>query len=191
MKRVRVALAATLMLIGCQSSPEEDLKKLGGAIKQGDSAEAVRYLDVDRTTSSLINEIVTIVLTDTGSAARSGRASRLGSEMSEEMIRMMQPMIEGMVKQGVYDVISGRPLRAPSALTKIQGDTISRDSILQLDPRILGSRTITDSAFVTLEIQYRAKARTETLEVKMEHPEKVWQVVRVDGLKSFLDSTSK
>jgi hypothetical protein len=189
MGKTRVALAATLMLAGCQSSPEGDLKKLGRAVKQGDSAEAVRYLDVDRTTTSLINEFVSLALRDTGKGERSGGASELGSEMGEELIRMMQPAIEGMVQQGVYDVISGRPVRVPAALAKRQADTVSRDSILQLEPRILRTRSFSDSAFVTVEIHPRA--RTETLVVKMEHPDKVWRVVRLDGLESLLDSTPK
>jgi hypothetical protein len=189
MAKTRVAVAAALLLAACQSSPEGDLKKLGRAVKQGDSAEAVRYLDVDRTTTSLVSEFMSLALRNAGNGERSGPASQLGSEMGEEMIRMMQPAIEGMVKQGVYDVISGRPVRVPAALAKSQADTVSRDSILQLEPRILSTRSFSDSAFATVEIHHRA--RTETLVVKMEQPDKVWRVVRLDGLESLLDSLPK
>jgi hypothetical protein len=66
--------------------------------------------------------------------------------------------------------------------------TVSRDSILQVNPRILSSRSISDSAFVKVELQPRGKTAPETLEVKMEHPEKVWRVVRLNGLEALLDS---
>jgi hypothetical protein len=111
--------------------------------------------------------------------------------MTEGMIRMMQPVIEGMIKQGVYDVISGRPVSVPPSFAKRAADTVSRDSILQVDPRILSTRSFTDSAFVTVEFRRPGRTTAETLEVKMEHPEKVWRVVRLDGLESLLDSTPK
>jgi hypothetical protein len=189
MGKARVAIAVTLIVVGCKSTPEGDLKKLGQAVRRGDSAAAVRYLDVDRTTTSLVNEVVMLTLENSKRAEKSDRTSRLGNEMGEAMVRMMQPAIEGMIKQGVYDVLSGRPIRAP-AFTKGKADTVSRDSILQLQPRILGSRKFPDSAFVSVEIRRRARTTTETLEVKMEHPEKVWRVVRVDGLESLLDTTA-
>ena len=191
MGRTQVALAATLMLVGCQSSPEGDLKKLGRAVSRGDSAEAVRYLDVDRTTASLVDKAMTHALKDTGTAEKANRASELGSEMGEAMVRMMQPAIEGMIKKGVYDVLSGRSIEVPALLAEGQADTVSRDSILPQHARILGSRSFNDSAFVTVEINPRARTTSETLEVKMEHAEKVWRVVRVDGIESLLDSVTK
>ncbi|HYF38130.1 MAG TPA: hypothetical protein VD930_00485 [Gemmatimonadales bacterium] len=112
----------------------------------------------------------------------------MASEMTEGMIRMMQPVIEGMIKQGVYDVISGRPVRVPASLGKSGSDTVSRDSVLQVDPRILGSRSFADSAFVTLELRHRRRTAPETLTVKMEPLDKSWRVVRLDGVESLLDS---
>jgi hypothetical protein len=191
MRRTELALAAALFLVGCQSSPEGDLKKLGRAVEQGDSAEAVRYLDVERTTAAMVSEVMTLSLKDTGGPGKSDRASQLGREMGEGMVRMMQPMIEGMIKQGVYDVLSGRSVRVPPALSRSGADTMPRDSILQVDPRILSSRSFDDSAFVKVELHPRGREATETLEVKMEHPDKVWRVVRLDGLKALLDSLPK
>jgi hypothetical protein len=45
---------------------------------------------------------------------------------------------------------------------------------------------------VSVEIQPRDKTVPETLEVRMEHPEEVWRVVRVDGLGSaIMDSIGR
>jgi hypothetical protein len=139
----------------------------------------------------MVSEFMAVSFKDTGAGGKSNRASQLGRDMGEGMIRMMQPMLEGMIKQGVYDVLSGRAVRVPPALAGSGADTVSRDSILQVNPRILGSRSFTDSAFVTVELHPRGRAATETLEVKMEHPDNVWRVVRVDGLKRLLDSLPK
>lgn len=188
MSRARVAIAVTLVIVGCRSTPEQDLKKLGQAVRQGDSAEAVRYLDVERTTATLVNEIMGAALKHADRAEKSDQASKLGDDMGEAMVRMMQPAIEGMVKQGVYDVLSGRAIRVPGSMAKGQPDTVSRDSILQLMPRILGSRKLGDSAFVSVAFQRRGATAVETLEVKMEQPDKAWRVVRLDGLESLLGS---
>jgi hypothetical protein len=186
----RYTLAFALVLVGCGSTPEGDLKNFGDAVRRGDSADAVRYLDIDRTTSTLVNEIVTLTL-KRSTGPNAGEASKLGGEMGEAMIRMMQPAVEAMIKQGVYDVVSGRPIHVPASLAKGGLDTVSRDSVLQLSPRILGSRKFDDSAFVQVEIHPRDKSAAETLQVKMEHPGKVWRVVRLDGVESLVDSLAQ
>jgi hypothetical protein len=187
MIRVR-ALAAILAILACRSSPEQDLKKLGKAVRQGDSAEAVRYLDVERTTSTMVSEAMSLAGKHARGSDTLNPSSKLGNQMGEAMLEMMRPGIEAMIKQGVYDLISGRSIRVP-AMGKGQSDTVSRDSILQLAPRILGSRELGDSAFVSIEIHPRDRAMPETLEVKMEQPEKIWRVVRVDGLQAALSDS--
>ncbi len=185
----RTTAMAAALLVGCSQSPERDLRKLGTAIDRADSAEAVRYLDVDRTVSAFVDEFMNHALkTDTSEKSESS----LGSEMSEGFVRMMQPAIEAMIKQGVYDLVSGRRIRTPGSLTGGQEDTVSRDSLLQLRPQILASRTLTDTGFVTVEIQPHDRAVPETVEVRMERSADTWRVVRVEGLSgAIMDSIAK
>lgn len=196
MRKIRpwgaAAIAGALATASCQPTPEQDLEKLGAAIKRGDSAEAVRYLDVDRTTAAFVNEFMDLALKQADTAGKSDRASGLGKEMGEAMVRMMQPVMETMIRQGVYDLVSGRPIRTPGSLSGGQADTVSRDSILQLSPRILKSSRSGDTAMVSVEIHPRDRVDPTTLQVRMEHPEKVWRVVRVEGLGSaIMDSAGR
>ena len=188
MNRATAWAAQALALIlasGCQPTPEEDLEKLGTAIQKADSAEAIRYLDVERTAETFVNDILALSMKESDTTKKSDQASELGKQMGEAMVRMMQPAIEKMVKRGVYDLIGGRPIHV-FGLSGSAVDTVSRDSILKLKPRALATQTFGDTAVVSLEIDQRDQTAPETLRVRMEHPKDVWRVVRIEGLDSAI-----
>jgi hypothetical protein len=189
--RIRGFVAA-MAVLGCQATPEGDLKKLGKAIEDGDSAEAVRYIDVDRTTSAFVEDLVAHALPGADTAADRRREPNLADAMGEGMIRMMQPAVEAMFRQGVYDLVSGRSIRRPGSVTEGEQVSVPRDSILQLEPKILDSKTFGDSAVVAVEIHPKDRKEPVLVDVQMKRGEEGWRVVRVDGLAAALiDSTRK
>jgi DUF2939 family protein len=178
-------LVALFALTGCAQGPESSVKSLGKAFRDQDRLRVTRYMDVDRTSTSITSTLMAEVTQKKGQDS-TGEAGRAGDILGTAMLGAMQPALTAYVRQMIYFLAdSSAPL--PSFGSENGGAPTSRaevrDSLAKRQFEVRKARTEGDVAVVPVFIPATpGQSDSGTVELRLEKAGKNWRVVGVERL---------
>jgi hypothetical protein len=171
------------------------VRSLGSAFRDQDRLAVMRYMDVDRTASSLTSAVMSEVTQQSDRDSAESK-SDLGGMMGTAMIAAMQPAITAYVRQMIYfmaDSSEAMPTFMGESAGKPSSRAELRDSLAKLQVEVRPARTDGDVALVPVFLPATPNQRdTGTVELRLERAGKNWRVVGVerlpDGVLSVVNS---
>jgi len=181
------AVLCLTMFIACRSapSPSETVDLLVEAVREGDSVEIVRHIDIGRVASSAVEPLFqAAAMMDVADPDRFRRQTGgMGIEMLEQFKPMIAPMMEQLFWQmmlhpeafeegPIGQVLGGQPLPFAQLGDAYQGVTSERRD--------------GDDAIVSMELSHESSGRSVVLDMRLEETEDGWRVVSFDNLQETI-----
>jgi Protein of unknown function (DUF2939) len=180
------ALVAGLVVItACSEGPESSVKSLGKAFLEQDRLKVTRYMDVDRTATSITTSLMTEVARQPARDS-AGPGSELGEMFGTAMMAAMQPALTAYVREMIY-YIADSSARMPSFGETASGAQPSRssirDSVANRNFGVRKARIEGDVALVPVSIAATpGQADSGTVDLRLERAGRNWRVVAVEHL---------
>ena len=174
-----------VLILACSEGPEDSVRSLGNAFRDQDRLALARYMDVDRTASSLTSALMTEVTRQSDrDSVESG--SDFGGMLGTAMMGAMQPAITAYVRGMIHYMVDSSQAM-PSFMGESAGKPTSRaelrDSLANLDLEVRPGRTDGDIALVPVFLPATPnQPDTGTVELRLERAGKNWRVVGVERL---------
>lgn len=187
-----IALAAWLFY---RSTPQYSLKQLIAAVEQRNRIAFERYIDVEKTVQSAVDDILHDLIDAAIDSARIANDPffTMGAALGAAMVEGLKPLavktmtnaiLEGVESGSIIDALSDQG----TAVEDMESLNITA-SVSMDDARFAGISGIQKSynkATVGLDFYYESLDTTLTAHIVMEDKGNYWQVVGVKGLGEFI-----